>query len=253
MFQRLFIGNKLVQLTSVDSTNSYIKKLLNEHKEELEGLVVSTDNQTNGRGQKGSSWKTDPGKNLTLSIYLKPNILVQNQFLISKVTSLGLVDFLENLGINNVKIKWPNDIYVGSKKIAGTLIENSIKGDKVYNSIVGIGLNVNQVKFDLENNPTSVLKEIGGGVYDLKELFNQLLFFIEKRYMMINSPRESIVNRDYMEKLYWVNETKMFKVKERKVEGIITGVSSIGKLRIKINDKNEEFDLKEIQFIDRIF
>lgn len=250
MYQRLFIGKKLLHLTEVDSTNVYLKKTLYEHKKEVEGLVVYTENQFLGKGQRGNSWESESGKNLTFSIYLKPNLLVQNQFLISKVISLGIIDFLENLGLESTKIKWPNDVYIGNRKIAGILIENSIKDNKIYDSVVGIGLNVNQVNFNIEGNPTSIVNELGQGVLDLKELLNQLLFFIEKRYVLLKSNNELSTNEDYLKNLYLINESKTFKVNKNKVNGIITGVNSTGKLQLIINERNEEFDLKEIEFLE---
>jgi len=250
MYQRLFIGRKLLHLAEVDSTNTYIKEIISKENKEVEGLVVSVDKQVFGRGQKGSVWKSEPGKNLTFSIYLKPNLFIQNQFLISKVISLGIIDFLKNLGIERTYIKWPNDIYIESRKVGGILIENSIKNNKVYSSVVGVGVNVNQVKFDLENNPTSIINELGGIDFDLKELFNQLLFFIEKRYMLLKLNNEPIIDNTYISKLYLINELKKFKVNNKVVKGVITGVSSIGKLQIRISDRNREFDLKEIEFLE---
>ena len=132
MYQRLFIGNKLINLKEVDSTNSYLKQFLSDNNKEIEGLVVVTENQISGRGQKGNSWESEKQKNLTFSIYLKPNIVVHHQFLISKAISLGIIHFLGYLGLNNLKIKWPNDIYCENKKIAGILIENNIRENKIY-------------------------------------------------------------------------------------------------------------------------
>ncbi len=248
MYQRLFIGNKTIKLKEVNSTNSYLKELISVNDKESEGLVVVSENQISGRGQKGNVWESENGKNLTFSIFLKPNVPVQNQFLISKVVSLGIISFLEDLGLNNLKIKWPNDIYCNGKKIAGILIENTLKGSKVNHSIVGIGLNVNQIIFQSENNPTSVCQELGIEQKDLESLLNQLLFFIEKEYTNLRLSKELDINMNYLNNLYWINEFRSFRKGNELVEGTIVGVDSIGKLQIKINEEIESFGLKEIVF-----
>jgi len=248
MFKRLFIGEKRINLLEIDSTNAYLKELISMSDREIEGLVVVTKNQLKGRGQQGNNWESENGKNLTFSVYLKPNLLAQNQFVISKVISLGIIDFLMDLGLKKLSIKWPNDIYCGSNKISGILIENALKGNKIYNTLAGIGLNVNQINFYSENNPTSIIKELGKE-QDLDELLNQLLFFIEKRYVSLKSGKEKFINNNYLDFLLGINETLNFKVDNEIVKGEIKGVSSIGKLQVKINNQMSEFDLKEIEFL----
>ena len=249
MYQRLFIGNKMVSLDEVDSTNTYIKELVSSNDREIEGLVVVTKNQLKGRGQKGSFWKSEKGKNLTFSIFFKPNIKVEDQFVISKLVSLAVVDFLDNWRLNNLKVKWPNDILCNNRKIAGILIENSIRGDKIHHTIVGVGLNVNQIKFDLTNNPTSMFNELGGELLDLEKLLNELLFFIEKRYLGLKTGKIDLIDKEYLEHLYWMNQSKKFLIDNQKVEGIITGVHSTGKLQVKIHNELLLFDLKDIEFL----
>ena len=139
-----------------------MRDLILKNKNEIEGLVVFSENQTDGKGQRGNSWITERGKNLTFSLFLKPSILISTQFVLSKIVSLSIVDFLMEMGVKDVKIKWPNDIYCGDKKIAGILIENTISEGKINNCIVGIGLNVNQVNFDSSiQNATSLKLELG--------------------------------------------------------------------------------------------
>ncbi|NQX97595.1 MAG: biotin--[acetyl-CoA-carboxylase] ligase [Flavobacteriales bacterium] len=248
MYKRLFIGNKIISLIKIDSTNAYLKKLVASSGVEIEGLLITTKNQIKGRGQKGNTWESEPGKNLTFSVYLKPNLLIQNQFIISKVISLGIIDFLTNLGLKKLKIKWPNDIYCERSKISGILIENALKGNKIYSSVVGVGLNVNQFSFNSKNNPTSIIKEIGNE-QDLDELLNQLLFFIEKRYLALKTGKEKNINNDYLKFLYGINEVLNFKVDNEILSGEISGINPIGKLRVKINNQIKEFDLKEIEFL----
>lgn len=248
MFDRLFIGKKRINLTEVDSTNAFMKQLVSNSDGEVEGLVVTAISQFKGRGQQGNTWESEDGKNLTFSVFLKPNVLVKNQFIISKVICLGIVDFLNELNIEAVKIKWPNDIYIGNQKVAGILIENSLKSDKVNSTIIGVGLNVNQTSFNSGNYPTSILN-VKGVEQNLDVLLNQLLFFIEKRYVLLKQQKEKIIDNDYLHFLYGKDEKMIFKVKGEVLNGVIKGVDLSGKLQILINDQVERFDLKEIKFL----
>lgn len=249
MYQSLFIGNKIIKLDEVDSTNNFLQQLLSNNKNEIEGLVVVAANQFSGKGLGGNVWKSEKDKNLTFSVLLKPNGFIQNQFLISKVVSLGVLDFLNNLGLEKVKIKWPNDIYVADKKIAGILIENSVRNNKIYHSIVGVGLNVNQINFtSYINSPTSIFNEMGKLCLPLNETLNQLLFFIEKRYLLFKADKIELINKEYIENLYWLNELRNFKTKNNSFQGTIIGVNSIGKLQLEVGNSIKEFDLKEIEF-----
>ncbi len=141
------------------STNEYLKTLIKS--EELpDGYVVITPNQTHGRGQNGSVWESEPGKNLTFSLLLKPETLPADKlFLVSKCVSLGIIDYLNQIDKAQFQIKWPNDIYYQNKKIAGILIENQLMGSRIKHSICGIGLNVNQNQFSAGvPNPISMLQ-----------------------------------------------------------------------------------------------
>ena len=145
----------IIWLDSIDSTNEEAKR----HISDIDNLsVLSAYEQTEGRGQRGNTWTSTPGENLMFSVVLKnPKISAKDQFGINEITSLSVVDFLSQHGIS-ARIKWPNDIYVGSKKICGILIENSLRGSGISSSIIGIGLNINQRNFDVNiPNPTSMV------------------------------------------------------------------------------------------------
>ena len=145
----------IIWLDSIDSTNEEAKR----HISDIDNLsVLSVYEQTEGRGQRGNTWTSTPGENLMFSIVLKnPKISARDQFGINEITSLSVVDFLSQHGIS-ARIKWPNDIYVDSKKICGILIENSLRGSVISSSIIGIGLNINQRNFDVSlPNPTSMV------------------------------------------------------------------------------------------------
>ena len=144
----LFIGKKLIHLNEVDSTNTYLKTLC-ENEILPEGTVVIAESQYAGRGQRSNTWESEPGKNIIMSLIFYPGFLSANrQFLLSQAVALALQEFISNLlPEEKTSIKWPNDIYVGDKKIAGILIESSWMGNQVKNSIVGIGININQDGF----------------------------------------------------------------------------------------------------------
>ena len=149
----------IIWLDVAESSNDEARKAIDS----LDNLsVVAVRCQTSGRGQGTNSWESAPGENLTFSIILKDlNILPKEQIVISQITALSLVELLEKHGIE-AKIKLPNDIYVGSRKICGILIENTLCAGKIKWSIVGIGINVNQTAFPSSlPNPTSILLEKG--------------------------------------------------------------------------------------------
>ena len=164
-----------IRLEAVASTNSY---LTSRAAEQLpHATVATTDCQTAGRGQRGNSWEAEPGKNITLSILLRPqSILANQQFVVSEIVSLGIVHTLDAYlpTDSHIAIKWPNDIYVGDKKICGILIENSLMGNRIVSSVAGIGLNVNQEVFVSDApNPVSMLN-VAGKAFPLEEVRDRM-------------------------------------------------------------------------------
>ncbi|MCO6499770.1 MAG: biotin--[acetyl-CoA-carboxylase] ligase [Vicingus serpentipes] len=248
MYETLFFGKEKINLEKVDSTNTYLKQLLADSKDLIEGLVVITQQQELGRGQRGNYWQSEPNKNITFSLLIRPKISVSDQFMISKTISLGVVDFLIAEGIKNVTIKWPNDIYIENTKIAGILIENVLKGSSIDAVIVGVGLNVNQLWFANLPNATS-LRLINGVEFDLEETLNKLLFFIEKRYLILKKLNFFSLDKDYIKHLFRINELHNYEISNGIVQGEIVGVSQSGKLQININGVVQEFDLKEVKMI----
>ena len=171
---------KLIEVESTDSTNNYAKGL--EKETDSRGvprpIVVWAKEQTAGRGQRGNSWESEPGKNLTFSLVLYPQWLsAKHQFELSMLVSLGITAGLHKYlnTFEDLRIKWPNDIYYKDKKLAGILIENSIKENRIERSVVGVGLNVNQENFVSDApNPIS-LREILGRELDLKEVLESVV------------------------------------------------------------------------------
>lgn len=249
MGQVLFMGNEMIWLDEVESTNAFAQQMMKENPKVIEGLVVAAKNQTSGKGQRGNKWYSEGNKNLTFSVVLKPNISIGEQFMLSKVVALAMVDCLRHLKIEDVTIKWPNDIYVKDKKIAGILIENSLKRNKISDSIIGVGLNVNQTKFsDDLINPTSMVL-VRGEKFTVQNVLDDVLFFLEQRYMQLKKLRVKQLNHDYISNLYGINEIKMFLINEEQVLGKICGVAQSGKLQVEIDELIKEFDLKEIKLV----
>lgn len=251
IFLTLFVGHNLVKLHEVDSTNTYLKNLLSNSKPLMEGTVIMAEHQYAGRGQNSNKWESEIGKNLIVSIYLKPTFLAVNQqFDLNKAISLGVTDTLISILGKNCSIKWPNDIYFHDKKIGGILIENVIKGYNLKESIVGIGLNVNQLQFSsqLISRVNSISKVLHKD-YKLEKLLTELCQNIESRYLQLKAGKTALLTVEYQNRLFRLNEQHVFEIENIKVEGTIKGVSSTGKLLIQINTEVKEFDLKEVKFI----
>ena len=249
--ETLFVGQIFHDLPNVGSTNDFALYLLSKSKPP-EGTVVSTFNQTAGRGQVGSKWESQTGLNISLSIILYPDfLLAQNQFVLSQIISLAIADLVES-HFPKTKIKWPNDIYVGDKKIAGILIQNTLSGSHLRASVVGIGLNVNQTDFSENASNATSFKSLSGKDHELDEIIAQLCQCVEKRYLNLKAGKTVPLQSEYLRRLYRFDEISAFKKPEGNVfQGKICGISPTGKLRIDQKGKVEEFDLKEIKFSDQ--
>ena len=241
------IGRKIIQLECVDSTNNYVAKMIKDNNIDF-GTVILADEQSNGRGQRGSVWHSKSGENLLFSMYLDSAILsVSNQFVLSKVVAVSIVKALHVFGVDS-KIKWPNDIYVNEKKIAGVLIESQISGQNLKSSIVGIGLNVNQSEFD-DINATSLINEIKEFVpiheFNLS-LINQFNFF----WSEIKNGNFEKIDSLYLNYFYLINLDRYFMDSKGVFLGEIKGVTEKGYLILESKEREKKFyDLKEVSFI----
>lgn len=252
-FSALFVGQNLLTLKEVNSTNDFLKNLLSNSKPLTEGTVIMAESQVAGRGQQENKWHSQPGKNLTISLLLNPSFLsVADQFDLNRVISLGVVDALEPLLGNELKIKWPNDIYYDDKKLGGILIENIIQGDQIKHAVIGIGLNINQDSFPADaGNPTS-LKQILHKDYDLRVLLSDICSHIESWYTKLREAKKETIRIAYLDRLYWLNQQKQFRSNNGTFAGIITNVKSNGMLVVTNKAGEElEFSLKEIEFLNK--
>jgi BirA family biotin operon repressor/biotin-[acetyl-CoA-carboxylase] ligase len=243
----LFLGKNVVFVPECHSTNTLAYQIT-QNQTSAEGLIVITENQTAGRGQQGNIWLTEPGKNLTFSIILKPSFLaLDQQFLLTIVTTLGIYNFLDQHLKKSVAIKWPNDMLVSDKKICGILIENQVQGAKINHTIVGIGLNINQQNFATDR-ATSLAIEANAD-FNLEEQLHKLLEQIERRYLQLRNNQTTELKEEYLSHLYWRNEKHLFNVQGKTVDGIIKGVDESGRLLIFTEGREQSFGMKEISFL----
>lgn len=243
----LFIGQQLLFLPVCESTNSEAQQLLIKN-EATEGCTVLTDEQTRGRGQRGNSWEAAPGKNITLSVILSPSFLaVRHQFYLNMAVSLAVLDLLHEQGLSQAQVKWPNDLYFEDKKLGGILIENSVNSQTIQHSIVGIGLNINQLHFGVDT--ATSLAAVVGTQLDVKRLANRLLELLEKRYLELRSGKLDKQKYEYLQALYRYQEPHLFEVGQERVTGRITGIDEDGRLAVEIGNELRYFAFKEIGYV----
>ena len=236
--------------SETSSTNQLIKELLRKSKLP-EGYVVHTDYQTNGKGQGSNTWESAKGKNLLFSLLLRPHhIAIEEQFIISQIVSLGIIDVLRvlNPDVNSAfSIKWPNDIYLHDKKLGGILIENTLQGRIINASVVGIGLNINQEQFDSDApNPVS-LKQITGEEYPIERILEAVVGSILRYYIEINPEQ---IRKQYMDNLYRKTGYHPYQANGKSFSARIIDIAADG--RLMLEDTNEEvtgFYFKEVVFL----
>jgi BirA family biotin operon repressor/biotin-[acetyl-CoA-carboxylase] ligase len=207
-----FLPVRLVSFETLPSTNDHLKELSLSGNVE-EGTVILALNQTRGRGQMDREWNSEPGKNITLSLFLKPaDLKAPEAFLLSKSIAISVYEtilrFTKSKG--EVSIKWPNDILVNGKKIAGILIENSILGDQVKSSIVGIGININQVEFS--NTKATSLTLACGDKFDVIDIVDILIREIKNQYHLLIQKEYEELNQAYFERLHKPSDLNIFSI-----------------------------------------
>ncbi|MCP9612746.1 biotin--[acetyl-CoA-carboxylase] ligase [Coprobacter tertius] len=239
----------IIRLPETDSTNNYLRKLCNNETPE-EGTVVWAEYQNAGKGQRGNSWESEAGENITFSLLLFPEqIPAHHQFVLSQIISLGIIDILKRFD-TNFSIKWPNDIYWKDRKIAGILIENDLTGNMISQSITGIGINVNQKRFKSDApNPVSLF-QITGERYDREGLLADILDAIAQRYFSYSDSERITLNQEYLSSLYrnegyhdFISETKKFKAR-------IAGVDENGHILLETSrGEIQAYAFKEVAYV----
>jgi BirA family biotin operon repressor/biotin-[acetyl-CoA-carboxylase] ligase len=246
----LFIGQRIISLDRVSSTNDYALQWLRSEKPP-EGTVITAQFQTAGRGQRGSEWHGEVGRNLAMSIILYPTFVsLQRQFALSQAVALGCYHCLNEILGAKVRIKWTNDLYYGNKKLGGILIENTVNAYGWVSAIVGIGINVNQTDFppDLPN-PTSIAI-LTGSRWDTNELMKKLCHYIERQYLQLRADKLAYLHENYRQFLYRYQEMAHYETPEGIIlTAKITDVTEQGKLVLcTAEGQYREFDIKEIRF-----
>lgn len=274
---------KYYHFDQLDSTNAYLQRMQSEH--DIRNWVVSADEQTAGKGMGSNGWESETGKNLTFSLAVDMDFLpAERQFLLSEAVPLGIIEVLDELlsdsfeGMSylgqpsidtlpppvgrydmdgrasvsmpsKLSIKWPNDIYYENRKIAGILINSTIKANMMDISIIGIGLNVNQMQFqDWPTHPIS-LKMIAGKEYDLQPLLEQIASQVLKKVELLKS-NPNTIEQDYLKCLFRYQTWADFEVDGKVRRLFMTGIDPFGRLMlIDEADNSYCFDIKEIKFI----
>ena len=241
----------IIKLDAIDSTNSYLKKIILE-KDISDYTIVTANFQTEGKGQLGYMWESEDSKNLLCSIYKKDlGIKVEDQFVISMLVSLSIIRTLEKLNLPKLYIKWPNDIMSDNKKICGILVENMVKQNSIKESVIGIGLNVNQDTFKNLPNATSI-KKIKGAVFNIDELLNDLVNNIKKQFIDFNQSKIDLIFRQYEDVLYRMNIPSTFKNSQGDIfTGFIKGVNNLGRLKVLLEDNlTKSYTIKDITLLN---
>ena len=241
----MFLGNQIFRLDKVDSTNNFAANLI-EGRLCRNGALILADTQTAGKGQRGSLWESEPGKNLLCSYVYFPDTLSVN-FLqeFNRCLSISLIKCLNYFEID-AEIKWPNDILVDGKKISGILIENNVRAGKVKSMIFGIGLNINQQSF-LNLRATSMAL-IRGAEFSIDEVSLQLTKEFNHWISFVGGDHQAL-KLVYLNQLYGLNAIHRFQSQSQEFEGVIVGVNDFGDLEINILGEIRSFKNKEISFL----
>ena len=225
------INFQIKHIQEVNSTNIYLKELTKQTLAD-EGTVILADSQTSGKGRGASRWVSDRSENLTFSILIKPNIKASCHFSLVEFVSLAIVDMLK-LYDTNPRIKWPNDIYIGNRKIAGILIENVLVESTISSSIVGIGLNINQEIFPEDiPNPVS-MKQVLNKPVNRDEVLSQLLDLFRNRYDQLKAGSFDLLYNEYCNNIYCLGQKIVYNKNGKLLEGKLLNISENGELFIK--------------------
>ena len=236
-------------VNELTSTNEYLWKL--SEKQELEDFyTISAGFQKSGKGQDDNIWESAKDKNILLSIIVNPSfLLAENVFQISRWVSIAIINYLKEKGLRNIQIKWPNDIYIADRKIAGILIQNAMLGHHISKSMIGIGLNINQTVF-VSNAPNPVsLKQLTQQDYSVNDEISSLIIYLQKNYRLLKSAPQQLI-QDYHKFLYQRDQWCNYQIGEETIKGMIKGVDQFGRLVLeKSNGSTLVLDIKEVRFL----
>lgn len=238
---------KIIKVDAIDSTNTFLKEAL-RNKTLNTPTCVWANEQTKGRGQRGAYWDSEPGLNLTFSVfYPVPSPMQNTPFVINMHTTIAVHRVLTNYKLTNLRIKWPNDILSANKKIGGVLIENSYQNGALSGTVIGIGLNVNQEEF--KNLPkASSIKNILGVSLSREELLDKILMTLSSKFNTYCADDFKALKNQFEALLFRNKKPSTFTAEGLDFTGIIQGITDCGKLCVLQEDNIlNEYDLKQIQ------
>jgi len=239
----------IIKLNAINSTNDYLKSLSSS--QYLENFtVVSAENQTAGKGQMGAKWSVEPGKNLTFSVLVRDLIIdVSELFYLNAAVAVSIIQAVESFHIGQLSIKWPNDILAGSKKISGILIENSLKNNGEVFSVIGIGLNVNQIAFGDLAKATS-LALLTGRECDKEAIMKAIVENLKRNVAALLHKETGLIWNKYHNLLFKKDVPMPFEKNGIRFMGIIKEVSKTGSLIVQLEDNSiASYGIKEVQLL----
>jgi BirA family biotin operon repressor/biotin-[acetyl-CoA-carboxylase] ligase len=252
-FSTLFVGQNLIRLSAVDSTNDFLKLMLSNSEPVSEGTVIMADHQFAGRGQQQNRWHAQPGLNLTFSILLNPSFLaIENQFMLNMAVSVGICKALTTFVPEGISIKWPNDLYFLDQKLGGVLIENGIGGKVINYSIIGIGINVNQLDFqELGTVAATSIGKILQQPVNLLTVLSRICSCIEAEYLKLRAGAYEHLREKYHDSVFRIGVPAMYKDVDGIFQAEIEGVEDSGVLVISRSGQRRLYRFKEIEFLSQ--
>ncbi len=247
------LDGNIIRLSSVDSTNDYLKELV--HLELCkEGTIIVASEQKKGKGAHGNSWMSEAQKNLILSFALFPSFLLTNRgFFLNIMLCAAVCKVLSEDFKLNAKIKWPNDILINDRKVCGILVENTLKNDRIQGSVLGIGINVNQQNFPHFSIPATSLYLENNHLYVIEDILHSLTGQIDRMYSQLKQNQTKELLSYYLEHLYGYKEFRKFQDMNGFFDGKISGISQMGDLIVEVKNGNRKyFSPKEIRFTSLI-
>ena len=243
-----FFLNKKLHFDSLNSTNETLGQL--SKKIELQnGFYITTDYQKSGKSQNNDKWDSNPKENLLISIFLNLDLNIENSFMLNQLASLAVLDTLSKFLEQKIEIKWPNDVYVDSKKISGILINNIVKGRIINSSVIGIGINVNQTNFNKKYIATS-MKLLSKKDFKLNEIEKILMKNIKKQSMILLEKKISLLSSRYNNHLYAKNLDSLFILNKKRIYAKVIEVNQNGKIKLMFGDGEvNEFSQNEVKLL----
>ncbi len=242
----LFLGKNLISVPECHSTNTSLQGL-NDSSPLAEGTIFIAAHQSAGRGQRGNSWESAAGKNITFSVLLNPTFLPPaEQFKLNMAVSLGVTEGIQTLISAPVLLKWPNDLWVNNRKLGGILIENQIRGQILSSSVIGIGINVNQLEFQ-SPVATSLAAQVGRE-FELQMVLEAVVESLEGEYLRLRAGNPELKSR-YLAKVYRMGESQRFLADGESFEGIIRDVDDSGRLCVDTMAGPRVFSFQQVKFV----